>query len=181
MAEVKDPYDTWHDKEEWRKQRDAKLMNWIGNADAVNLFLDLSDVAEMIDDLWDGDKKVYPYRIERLAFKVFVDIPSNPFMIRYSNVLLPILNQGVHLWLDANDLERRAKEGVAPDHNLSRSFIFRDFFGTALNTIIELCKGRNHLRAISHEVNDFFFSETLEEYKSKFNQNIIAETTNDGE
>ena len=181
MAEVKDPYDTWHDKEEWRKQRDAKLMNWIGNADAVNLFLDLSDVAEIIDDLWDGDKEVYQWRAERLAFKVFVDIPSNPFMIRYGGLLNPILNQGVHLWLDANQMERNAKNGEDFDHNLNRSYIFRDFFGTALNTIIEICRGREYLRLSSKEINDFFFSETLEEYKSKFNQNIIAETTNDGE
>ena len=158
-------YDDYFDTPEWRELRNKKLSEWIQNKEAVNLVLDLFAVAEAIDDAWDRDKEISKERLAQLAFAVFVDIPTNPFMVRNHDLLMPILNNGVHLWLDANRLEENPT-----DRNLHRSYMLRDIFGLLVYSVIEICRGRNYLRSVSIDVLELFADEEYAEYASKFEQ-----------
>jgi hypothetical protein len=94
------------DTEDWRKSRDVKLMEWIGDASAVNFILSFSDLCEVFDDLIDKDKPVTDDDIIRTLFTALVDIPMNPFFAHYRHQLVPVVITGINAWLDANKLER---------------------------------------------------------------------------
>ena len=170
------PYDTYHDTEAWRRHRDAKLMDWIGERSAVDLIIMIGDVCEIIDDFWDRDKDVSKERLQRLTFNVLVDIPLNNFMVMNRHIIGTIMNHAIHMWLDSCELEKEPT-----DHDLNRAYMLRNMYGRIVHTVIEICKGRDYLRKVSPELTEFFLPETLEEYKAKFIGDIIAENKSDGD
>ena len=176
MAEVTAPYDNYHDTDAWRRKRDAKLMDWIGDREAVNLIISIGDVCEIIDDMWDGDKEISKESVQRLLFNALIDIPFNEFMAKHRHVITMIMNHGIHMWLDSCELEKEPT-----DHDLNRAYMLRNVYGRIVHTVIEICKGRRYLRMVSPELAEFFLSETLEEYKAKFIGDIIADNKSDGD
>jgi hypothetical protein len=148
------------DTEDWRKSRDVKLMEWIGDASAVNFILSFSDLCEVFDDLIDKDKPVTDDDIIRTLFTALVDIPMNPFFAHYRHQLVPVVITGINAWLDANKLERGS------DNDKVFAYVLRDWYAELVSFVIYLTRGRHYLRTVSMDVRTFFtHHETLEQYR----------------
>ncbi|RBO54778.1 hypothetical protein DSD19_04535 [Rhodovulum sp. BSW8] len=150
---------TAFDSEAWRRLRDEKLMEWICDEFAVQFIVTFSDVCEVFDDLWDGDKPVTRDDLSRTLFNCLAEIPINPFFDRFKQQLVPIIITGINAWLDANALEN----GNRNDRVFA--YVLRDWYMELIAFVIYLTRGRDHMRRVSLDVREFFtHHETLEEY-----------------
>ena len=77
------------DTPEWRAERDAKMIAWIGQMSAVNWLLDFSNICEFFDDAYDKDKPVTNKVIEQVLYACLVDYPGNSFFQAHSHILTP--------------------------------------------------------------------------------------------
>ena len=162
MSETK-TYDSFFDKDEWRQERNRKLLEWTGDQDAVRMILDMSDICELIDDVVDKDKEISRQFAERVCFEIFVDLPLNQFYNRHIGTIIPVFNQGIHAWIAANNMEEDPTL-----HNLHRAFMLRNIYGRITHTVVEICRGRQYLLDHQMEIDNFFLAESLDEYKQKF-------------
>lgn len=149
------------DTEMWRKVRDEKLSEWVGDANAVSYLLMLGDVCEMFDDLIDRDKPIDDATIVRVLASVLIFMPTNPFFCQNSAVLRPLLISSMNAWLDANVLERGS------DTDKSRAYVLRDSMVEIIIFCIGLTKGYDEMRRLSLSVRAFLLHETLDQYKEK--------------
>ena len=130
--------------------------------------LDYYDICELFDDLIDRDKDddLRPERIERILWEVLVDYAGNPFFLRHARTLLPVVSMGINYWLDANDLER---EGT--DASLQFSYVLRDAYMQVTQTVVELTRGREAMRACSLDIIRFFgATESIDAYRAKLRE-----------
>lgn len=154
-----------HDSDAWRELRDRKLHGWVCDENAVRWLLDYYDVCELFDDLMDRDKSVTDDRIERALFEALIDMPSNPFFRAHVVTLVPVVHAGVNAWLDSVDMERAATD--ESDEALRLAYVMRAAYMCVTQTVIELTRGRDVMRALSREVVAFFGTETFAEYATK--------------
>ena len=147
------------DSQPWRQVRDAQLMVWLGDASAVHYVQMVGEASEFFDDLVDKDKPISDGWIVSMMYKLLIDMHVNPFFSRYKNELVPIMSVAINAWLDANNLER------GTDTQVSRAYVLRDLTIEILLHSIQLMRGRDHMRAVSLEVREFFLHESLDEYK----------------
>ena len=150
-----------YDSPEWHDIRDAKLLNWVGDLNAIAYVGAVSDAAELFDDVVDADTKIEESHVERVLFSLLTQLPLNPFFDAYKHQLCPIMFTGVNAWLDATKMEK------GTDHEKSHAYVLRDWYMELLMYVIYLTRGREYMRSVSVEVRAFFMAETLEEYKEK--------------
>ncbi len=147
------------DTYEWQQLRNAKLAEWLGDANAIRFITDFSDTCELFDDLIDKDKPISDGHVVRVLFKVLTEMPLNPFFDHYKAQLIPIIVTGINAWLDANDLEH------GDDNDKVFAYVLRDWYMEFVAYIIYLVRGRDYMRAVSLDVRHFFTHyETLGEY-----------------
>ena len=151
-----------HDSQDWRTQRNAKLVEWIRDPAAVAWVLDYFQACEVFDDLIDKDKPVTEDDIIGLLWTTLVDYAGNPFFLAHAGTLIPVVHMGISTWLDANEMERKGT-----DDALDFSYVLRDAYTGILQTVVELSRGREAMRACSLEMWEFFQTETKEEYVRK--------------
>ena len=151
-----------HDSPAWRDERNARLARWVGDANAVAWLLDLWDAYEVVDDLVDRDKPVSETDVFRMLWELAVDAPANPFFLKHHRELLPVMRLGINHWIDSVVLE---KDGT--DRSLRFSYVLRGAYMSITQTVIEITRGRDAMRATSREIIEFFGSETYEDYASK--------------
>lgn len=152
-----------YDTPEWQAMRDAKLRQWLGCAPAEAFLRDIGLIAEVWDDLIDGDKKVQAADINRAFFAAVLSLPNNEFFLSHRTTLQPLMLAGVNAWLDANMLETSGS-----DNDKALAYVLRDWYMELVNMTIFLLRGWEYLRSVSLEVRDFFTQhETLEQYKEK--------------
>lgn len=147
------------DSDEWRAERDANLSAWLcGNVDAVNFILQLGEVAEVWDDLIDGDP-VPPDRLHSAFITAVFDLSGNPFFNLHRDYLRPLILAGMNAWLDSVVLEAK------PD-SWSRTWAYalRDYYMELVPACAFLLGGYQHMRRASLEARQFFQAETLEEF-----------------
>lgn len=150
------------DTEAWREVRNAKLLEWVQDRDAVDFILDFGEVCEVWDDLIDRDKPIPPERINDLFMMLLTEFPLNPFFERYKRLLIPIMVTGINAWLDANELEK----GSANQQVFS--YVLRDWYMELVAFVIYLTRGREAMRQHSLEIREFYtHHESLEEYREK--------------
>lgn len=148
------------DSAEWRRERDARLAEWIADPAAIAFIIQVFDFAEVIDDLWDGDKPVTREDITRILFVMLTEFPLNPFFDRFKHQLVPIMVTGINAWLDANTLERGS------DNDRVFAYVLRDWYAEMIAFVIYLARGRDYMRAVSMDVRAFFtHHETLDQYR----------------
>ena len=148
------------DSAEWRRERDARLAEWIADPAAIAFIIQFFDFAEVIDDLWDGDKPVTREDITRILFVMLTEFPLNPFFDRFKHQLVPIMVTGINAWLDANTLERGS------DNDRVFAYVLRDWYAEMIAFVIYLARGRDYMRAVSMDVRAFFtHHETLDQYR----------------
>ena len=154
------------DTPEWRKIRDEKLIQWVGDKEAVDFLILYGDICEKFDDLEDGDSEDR-LDLGELMFQCMGELPSNPFFDKWKHVLIPIMVMGINAWQDANFLENHPKT----TNDLALSYVFRYKYVEIVPIVIFLTQGWTGMREVSLEVRRFFMgNETLEEYKDDLNR-----------
>ena len=159
------------DSPEWRKLRDAKLIDWLQDPHAVDFVVCMSTVCETVDDLIDADKPVSNDDIINLLHAALVDLPTNPFFRQNAHHLSPVLQTGIVAWLNANELEKS-------EHVNDRiiAYTLRDEYLACLYMAIQLCRGRDYMLEKSLEIRQFFLAhETFSEYDVKLTKRRTPE------
>jgi hypothetical protein len=151
------PFDT----HAWREQRNGKLVEWIGDQNAIAFIVQFGDFCEVIDDLWDGDKEVTKDDLTRILFVALTEMPLNPFFDGFKGQLIPVMVTGINAWLDANTMESGS------ENDKVFAYVLRDWYAELIAFVIYLARGRDYMRSVSMEVRHFFtHQETLEQYKA---------------
>lgn len=141
---------TW-DTPEWRFERDTKLREWmLGNEHAVRACVQISHIAEVWDDLVDGDRKPADVEIAHAFQSAMVHLQVNPFYMANHGMLMGVVVVAINAWHDANVMQRGgADERV-------EAFVLRNL-GTELAMLCAfLVGGFDHMRKVSMEIREFF-------------------------
>lgn len=147
------------DSKEWRAERDALLLAWLnGSHDARAFILQMAEVAEVWDDLVDGDE-VPRDRLHGAFVTALFDIPANPFFIRHVDYLRPLMLAGMNAWLDSTELERRDDKWAK-----TWAYALRDYYMELVPACAFLTGGYARMRMVSIEAREFFQAETLEQF-----------------
>lgn len=148
------------DSPDWRKARDAKVLHWMcGNEDAVRVCVQTSHIAEVWDDLKDGDKKPTEREIAHAFESMMIRLQTNPFYLQNHAMLTAIIVVAINAWHDANAWEN--EEGWKRQD----AFYLRNM-GIEIATMCAfLTGGYDHLRRVSAEMREFFHHETYEAWK----------------
>lgn len=147
----------------WRDRRDAKLMEWVGDAYAIEFLLHISRAAEFFDDLIDRDKPYTDGDAITVLFNLTVDLPQNPFFDRFKSDLVPIMSTALNAWVDSIHMERSGE-----DTGRNIAYVLRFWCIELVMAVVGILRGREYLQSVSMDIRKFFtFYETLEEYKEK--------------
>lgn len=140
------------DSTEWRDKRDAKLMEWLQNADAVRFFLNLSHFVEIFDDLVDQDALVSKKDLSHAVFSALYHIPANPFFLSNRVTLLPIMFVCTNAWLDSNELAGGSESEKALAYTLKGLGI------EVLLACVSITRGVDYLREVSADIRKVFMA-----------------------
>lgn len=156
-----------HDSGEWRAARNQFLNDLIGDADAVAFLLDVFDAVEFFDDIIDEetDSPEHKAQAVRVLFSTLIDIPNNPFFVRFRNQITPVMLAAINAWLDSVSYE-----GRGDDESLARAYMLRTMGVDLIPLVVCLVHGRHKMRETSLRVRDFFHAhETLADYLAEHN------------
>jgi hypothetical protein len=140
------------DSADWRKLRDAKLMEWLQNPDAVRFFLDLSHFVEIFDDFVDQDRPVSKKDMSTAIFSALYHIPANSFFNANRGVLLPIMFTCTNAWLDANELA----DGTQSEKALA--YTLKGLGVDVLLACVSITRGIDYLREVSADIRRVFMA-----------------------
>ena len=145
------------DSEAWRIERDRRQLAWmLGNHQAVEVVTRLSHIAELWDDIIDGDRKATDTEVNFAFESALIHLQTNPFYMRNHATIMAVIVLAVNAWHDANEYQ---KSGDADQR--MQAFYLRNF-GIELSMICAFCVGGyEHLRAVSGEIRDFFRRESF--------------------
>lgn len=150
------------DSEEWRAARNQKLLDWVGDVNAVNYLLDMGEIIEVWDDLIDKDKPTSDERINNTFYLLTIQLPQNPFYVAYHQQLTPYLEASYNSFLDSVELEKGTEQ--------EKMFAYVLRFNSLewVMAVIRLTRGRAKARELSMEVRKFFaMYESFDEYVEK--------------
>jgi hypothetical protein len=139
----------------------------MGNEDAIRLANELFFVSQVWDDLVDGDdleNPVDPEKINRMMWVALVDIPCNPFYIRFFESLHPIVRASIMDWMAANSIEKNH----ADPGNLMISYIIRDTLTNILAHMAYLIGGYDWMVQVAPEIRMWTHDEDPCDYMDKF-------------
>lgn len=150
------------DTPEWQALRNQKLMEWVGNPDALRFLMIFGDTCELFDDIVDRDVDIPDDHAVRVLFAVLTELPFNRFFESYKHQLVPIIVTGINAWLDSTVLEKGS------DNDKVFAYVLRDWYVELISFIIFALRGQEYLRSVSMEIRHFFtHHETLEAYREK--------------
>lgn len=139
-----------HDSIEWRKVRDQKLREWIGEPNAERFLVQVSTIIELWDDLIDKDKELTDAHIHHAMQIAVVDMNKNPFYREHFDYFQPIFDLCLNSWHDSLELEQGSKSDKA------NAFVLRNISLQLVPLIIQLLRGREEARKVSTEIWKFF-------------------------
>lgn len=152
------------DSPEWRAQRNAKLLEWLQNADAVRFCVDVSQFSEVFDDYVDADVAVQKNDMTRAVFNALYYIPANPFFNANRSTLLPIMFLFVNAWLDSNELA----DGTESEKALA--YTLKGLGVEVLLACIGITRGTDYLRTVSADIRRAFMAhESFADYCKETN------------
>lgn len=129
-----------------------------GNVEAAEFCGLIGEITQVIDDLYDGDKVVAPYEIERVFFATLVELPRNPFYARHFALLNPIMQAAFVAWSASNALEH------GPAHDKSLAFVLRDKMTDLVVQCAWIVGGYEWARERAPAIYRYFMDETLEQF-----------------
>lgn len=148
---------TW-DSEAFRTARDAKLREWLlGNEDAVLINVQVSHIAEVWDDLKDGDGLPTEKQIAHAFESAMIHLQTNPLYLANHAMLTGFVIVAINAWHDANALQESADR----DERM-QAFFLRNLGIEITMLLAFIVGGYNHMRAISAEVRAYFRHETFD-------------------
>ena len=130
-----------------------------GNVSAQQFLHDLWHVCSELDDLHDKDKVV---DVERLTWRVLVDLPSNAFYLANFSVLQPIVRVMVLNWVTSNRLQTQAP---------ALAYTLRSSFNEIVTTVALLIGGRDWAQTICDKT-------WLEEHEAEPFEEYLKEAQN---
>lgn len=139
--------------EEWKKERDVFLREWIGNDHAYQFLLDISDITELWDDIVDEDTTIPVDRVHAVFTRALISLPMNPFYAQHRSFLTPVLITSINTWLDANELQHGTRNERA------LAYTARNMDIQVIQAIIYLTRGQEFLRTISPQLWKMFAAE----------------------
>lgn len=146
---------TW-DTEEWRKARDERLRAWmLGNENAVRLCLQMSHIAEVWDDLRDGDRKPTEQELAHAFESAMIHLQGNPLYMQNHGMFWGFVVLAINAWHDANEWESGSEA------QRMEAFFLRNRGTEVVMLCALLVGGYDHMRAISNEVREYFRHETF--------------------
>jgi len=144
------------DSTDWRAARDAKMMEWIGDRDAVACILMISNVAEAWDDVFDQDHKP---DIDTAMVSLMVTLPMNPFWSKCQQWFQPLLVLCINAWLDARDMEAGTRDDKV------QAFVLRNLGIELVQQAVFVLHGFARMREVSRDVRRFFEHESFFEWE----------------
>ena len=103
-------------------------------ADAAMWLLDLWHMAQVFDDVADGDL-VARADLDRAVWKGLVAMPSNPFFTAHLSALQPAMATAILKWKASDDAERSGRAD-------EKSFVWRAAYYDIVLLTVLLCLGR---------------------------------------
>lgn len=151
-----------YDSTEWRALRNSLLHLWVNDIHAVNFLLTIGNVAEVWDDLIDGDKEVTPDALNRTFMSVLTQLPLNPFFDKHKFQLVPLMVTGINTWQDSDLLAKGNETDKA------MAYVLRDWYVELVMFVVYLLHGYDAMRKVSMEARKFFSQhESLQDYMEK--------------
>ena len=148
----------------WRDKRDAKLFEWLQNADAVRFCVDVSQFTEVFDDYVDADVAVQKNDMTRAVFNALYYIPANPFFNTHRGTLLPIMFLFVNAWLDSNEL------ATGTESEKALAYTLKGLGVEVLLACIGITRGTDYLRTVSADIRRAFMAhESFADYCKETN------------
>ena len=145
------------DSEEFRADRDKKLLSWFkGDIYAVQCFLDISNIAEVWDDLADGDV-AQPLDVDRAFVGMMIGLNDDRFFLANREKVLSALIITLNGWMDANALMSSEEK----DDRI-KAYMLRNLGLELVPLFIYLTQGFSQMRSFSLEVREYFSHETFE-------------------
>ncbi len=143
---------TWG-SDAWKLERDSYLREWIGNEDAFQFLMTVSDITELYDDLIDKDVDIEPDRVHQVMAMALIGLPSNPFYLKHRIWLTPIMASSINSWRDATELEQGTRnERVV-------AYVIRNLDIQLIQAIIQITRGPEFLRTVSPQLWKMFAAE----------------------
>jgi hypothetical protein len=140
-----------YDSKEWRAERDEKLLGWFGgNRSALDFIVTLSSIAELWDDLVDGDKLPSRAEIDQIFIGALVVLPTNEFFNQNKSFFMPLILQAINAWRDSVELEKEGAKGRA------YALTLRDTHLLMAPMIVMLLRGEDVAREVSLEMWKYF-------------------------
>lgn len=104
------------------QQTEQRLIHqWLlGNAEAIDLINAFNHLSQIWDDLYDNDKFVNGWDVNRMMMQALITIPRNRFYREHFADLQPVIEHCLFNWLDANALEENGNT-----RDLQVSYILR--------------------------------------------------------
>lgn len=151
------------DSEAWRVERDRRQLEWMcGNHQAVEVVHRLSHIAELWDDIIDGDRKATDTEVNFAFESALIHLQTNPFFAKHHATIMAVIVLAINAWHDANEYQKTGD----PEKRM-QAFYLRNF-GIELSMICAFCcGGYEHLRAVSGEIRDFCRHETYDQWSKE--------------
>lgn len=127
--------------------------------DASVWLLNLWDVIQAFDDVYDGDE-VSRQDVLKTLWRVLVSMPANPFYQTHQSHLTPVIGNAICKWQAANAAED------AGEHD-ERSFIWRASYYDVVMTVVTLCHGPDRAFEMSRSVMAMY-GEAYDDYVKEF-------------
>lgn len=148
----------------WREQRNGLLLEWIQDAQAVRLCLDISHFCEVFDDFVDQDRLVSKKDMANAVFCALHHIPANPFFNAHRATLLPVMFTCINAWLDSNEL------CSGDESEKALAYTLKGLGVETVLTCIAITRGTEYLRSVSPDIRRFFMAhQTFSDYCKETN------------
>ena len=150
------------DSDAWRAERDARLREWIGDEEAVQCVLALFNVAEVLDDLVDGDPTDRREFMKAWRDTIF-GLDRNRFWLAHRPIMSFLAETMTMQWETANELER-----AEAWKDRARAFFLRDSPTHLVGAVVGLLHGYERALAVSVEVYRFFPHEEPDDWEYRY-------------
>ena len=132
------------------------LIQVLGDINAAMLCYDYFIIAQYWDDLIDKDNKLEDIEIHDAFYTSLISIPTNPFYLKNSHKILPVLEVSIYKWFQSNKYESEKIE-------LNKAYMLR----AGLYDIFSVCYIAIHGIDADFNIYDLY-GETFNEFRKEF-------------
>lgn len=140
----------------------GKLEWFGGNADALQVYQAMVDLAHTWDDLVDKDKDVSQEDINRGFLICLVYLQTNPFYRQIQDQIIPMWVSVVSAYETANQFEKTKDE-----HGIEIAHTLRYAAGHIVSYMVHVCVGADKAKEIMPEVWKTMVPERFEDYRKE--------------